>query len=117
LGNQGKVVCFFAGARYSMGPDGPWSKQITIPKVFFALPPEVSGPVKNLTTQFHVLQRLRMSGAILLLTGMTSLFAKGHLYLYLKFLWKDRGKIMKILEHIGRRFEFDNLQTREEANH
>ena len=92
-----------------MRPDGPWSKQTPIPEVSNALPPEVSGPVMKLTTHFHVLLRLRMSGAIPLLTSMTSLFAKGHLYLYLNFLWKDRGKITKILKHIGRRFELGHF--------
>jgi hypothetical protein len=100
-----------------MRPDGPWTTQTPIPKVMDAFPPEVIGLVTKLTTHFHVLRRLRMSGAIPLLPGMNSLFAKGHLYLYLKFLWKYRGKIIKILKYIGRRFELDTLQTREEPNH
>ena len=99
-----------------MRPDGPWSKQTPIPKVSSALPPQVSGQLMKLTTHFHVLRRLRMSGSIPLLTGMNSLFTKGHLYLYLNFLQKDRGKIVKILKHIGRRFKLDTLQMREEAN-
>lgn len=117
MGNRGNVVCFLAGTRLSMLPDGPWSKQPSIPKVSDALPPGLSGQLMNLTAHFHVLPRLRMSGAIPLLTSVNSLFAKGHLYLYLNFLWKDRRKIVKILKHIGRKIELDTLQKREEANH
>ena len=100
-----------------MRPEWPWSKQTLIPKLSDAFPPQVNGQIMKLTTHFHVLPRLRMNGAIPPLIGMNFLFAKGHLYLYLNFLRKDRGKIVKILKHIGRRFELDTLQTREEANH
>jgi hypothetical protein len=102
LGNQGKVVCFLAEARDSMLPDRSWSKQIPIPKVSDALPPEVSGRVMKLTTHFHVIPRLKMNGAKPLWTGMTLRFAKGHLYLYLNFLCTDRGNLVRILKHIGR---------------